>query len=138
MNKAVRWAVLAFVFAFTLGAASTIAAMPICGEGPRITCVVDGDTFWLAGVKYRIADIDAPEVSRPSCAAELALGNRATNRLADLLQHGRFEVRPTGTDRYNRTLAIVIRDGRSIGMQLVGEGLARRWDGSRRSWCSGV
>lgn len=125
---------LVLVVAVTLGSSSA-AAMPICGEGHRITCVVDGDTFWLAGVKYRIADIDAPEVSRPRCAAELALGNRATNRLADLLEDGRFEVQPTGTDRYSRTLAIVICDGRSIGSQLVGEGLARRWDGARRSWC---
>jgi hypothetical protein len=31
--------------------------------------------------------------------------------------------------------ALVRRDGRSLGERLVAEGLARRWDGARRSWC---
>ncbi len=31
----------------------------------RRTCVVDGDTIWLEGVKIRIADIDTPEISQP-------------------------------------------------------------------------
>ena len=47
-------------------------------EGKRITCVVDGDTFWHAGEKIRIEDIDAPETHPPRCTAEAALGNRAT------------------------------------------------------------
>ena len=38
-------------------------------------------------------------------------------------------------DQYGRKLRMVTRDGRSIGEVLVGEGLARRWEGSRRSWC---
>ena len=44
----------------------------------RITCVVDGDTFWLDGTKYRIADINTPEVSSPQCAREAEMGRRAT------------------------------------------------------------
>ena len=36
---------------------TTAASFPICGGGSRSTCVVDGDTFWLEGTKYRIADI---------------------------------------------------------------------------------
>lgn len=46
------------------------ALFPICGDGPRVTCVVDGDTFWHQGVKIRIADIDTPELSPPRCEAE--------------------------------------------------------------------
>lgn len=34
---------------------------PICGGGLRVTCVVDGDTFWLNRQKIRIADIDTPD-----------------------------------------------------------------------------
>lgn len=110
-------------------------AMPICGDGRRVTCVVDGDTFWLDRTKYRIADIDAPEVGRPGCLAELALGRQATLRLAELLVDGRFEVQPTGLDKYGRTLAIVSIDGRSVGLQLVRERLAHVWGGPERSWC---
>ena len=110
-------------------------AMPICGDGRHVTCIVDGDTFWLDRTKYRIADIDAPEVGRPRCQAELERGQRATVRLAELLDDGRFEVQPTGLDKFGRTLAIVNIDGRSIGIQLVRERLAHVWGGPDRSWC---
>nr|MDX8317342.1 thermonuclease family protein [Agrobacterium rosae] len=41
-------------------ASSASEAFSICGSGQRITCVVDGDTFWFRGEKIRIADIDTP------------------------------------------------------------------------------
>jgi micrococcal nuclease len=107
---------------------------PICGEGRRVTCVVDGDTFWHNRIKYRLADIDAPEVSQPQCEAEARQGQAATIRLAALLNAGRFELQSQGLDRYGRTLATVTRAAQSIGGQLVSEGLARRW-GDRRGWC---
>lgn len=110
---------------------------PLCSGGKRVNCVVDGDTFWIDGVKVRIAGIDAPEVSSPHCGAERKLGDRATIRLAALLNAGAFELAsgPQDEDRYGRKLRIVMRDGVSIGDRLVAEGLARRWDGARRSWC---
>ncbi len=113
------------------------ASFPLCGGGARQTCVVDGDTFWLGGQKYRIADIDTPEVSEPQCAAEKALGDRATQRLAELLNAGPFVLAPyeRDIDRYGRKLRIVTRDGASLGQALVAEGLARRWDGARHPWC---
>jgi endonuclease YncB( thermonuclease family) len=113
------------------------ASFPICGSGRRITCVVDGDTFWLDGLKYRIADIDTPEISQAQCAAEKALGDRATGRLADLLNAGPFTLAPADRDedRYGRKLRMVYRDGASLGDSLVAEGLAHRWDGSKHPWC---
>lgn len=119
---------------FSLALVVDAPSFPICGEGRRVTCVVDGDTFWHNRIKYRLADIDAPEVSQPQCAAEARQGQAATNRLAALLNAGRFELQEQGVDRYGRTLATVTRSGRSIGEQLVSEGLARRW-GDRRGWC---
>lgn len=113
---------------------SVSAHFPLCGSERRVTCVVDGDTFWLNRVKYRIADIDAPEVSQPQCRAELEAGNRATYRLQALLNAGPIEVRTQGLDRYDRTLATVWRGRRSIGAMLVQEGHAREW-GDRRGWC---
>lgn len=104
----------------------------------RRTCVVDGDTFWLEGDKIRVADIDTPEVSQPGCASEKALGDRATHRLIELLNEGPFEMSAIGgrdEDQYGRKLRVVTRNGRSLGDQLVSEGLARTWTGRREPWC---
>lgn len=109
----------------------------ICGMVRR-TCVVDGDTFWLEGVKIRIADIDTPEISEPRCDAEYALGIRARDRLRDLLNEGPFALEPIGTrdeDQYGRKLRVVVREGNSLGDSLVAEGLARTWTGRREPWC---
>jgi micrococcal nuclease len=99
-------------------------------------CVVDGDTFYLAGRKVRIADIDAPETHPSRCPTEAALGSRATSRLLTLLNAGPFELAGHGRDRYGRDLRTVVRDGRSLGGILVAEGLARPWTGHRLPWCA--
>ena len=99
--------------------------------------VVDGDTFWLGGDKIRIADIDTPELAA-RCPAELALAQRATRRLGDLLLEAPFELSPIAgrdEDRFGRKLRIVTRGGRSLGDVLVSEGLARTWTGRREPWC---
>ena len=113
------------------------ATFALCAEGPRTTCVVDGDTFWLNGEKVRIADINAPETHSAGCPAEQALGDRATRRLIGLLNAGPFTLDTEGraTDRYGRLLRIVQRGGRSLGGQLVAEGLAEPWRGRRSDWC---
>lgn len=110
-----------------------------CHIGGGINCVVDGDTFWMGGEKIRIADIDAPETHPPRCAEEARLGSAATDRLRVLLNQGPIELLAADRtfDRYGRRLAVVTRDGTSLGSILVAEGLARRWDGARRPWCDG-
>ena len=109
----------------------------VCGAGPRVTCVVDGDTFWFRGQKIRLADINTPEVSQPHCPQEEDLGQRATRRLVDLLNQGPFtlEIRGRETDRYGRLLRVATRGGESLGSVLVAEGLAEHWQGRRGSWC---
>lgn len=70
-----------------LSLATSGATMEMCGSGPRVTCVVDGDTFWLDGVKYRSNGFDTPEVSaQHACggAEEIALGESASSRLLEL------------------------------------------------------
>jgi endonuclease YncB( thermonuclease family) len=109
-----------------------------CVNGSRKACAVDGDTIWLDGQKIRIADIDTPEVIEPKCASELDLGNRATDRMLELINDGPFELRAWPgrvTDPYGRKLRVLIRDGRSFGDILVSEGLARTWNGRREPWC---
>ena len=108
-----------------------------CSGPIRINCVVDGDTFWLKGTKYRIADINAPEVSSPQCGSEADLGERATVRLIALLNAGAFSLRSIDrdADKFGRKLRVVTRRDQSLGEALVSEGLAERLSGRRRSWC---
>ena len=118
-------------------ALTAAAPFTLCIASPRSTCVVDGDTFWLDGEKVRIADINAPETHSAQCPAERSRGEAATRRLIDLLNRGRFEL-VAGTrerDRYGRLLRVVSRNGRSLGDQLVAEGLAEPWRGRRSGWC---
>lgn len=113
------------------------ARFGFCHSGGGRDCVVDGDTFWFAGEKYRIADIDTPETHPARCAEEAALGGAATRRLQAWLNAGSFSLESAGRDgdHYGRKLRIVTRGGASVGDVLVGEGLARRWEGARRPWC---
>ena len=116
----------------------TAAAFALCAHGPRTTCVVDGDTFWLNGEKVRIADINAPETHGAACPAEAAQGEAAKRRLLSLLNAGPFDLAVQGRaqDRYGRLLRTVTRGGRSLGAVLVDEGLAEPWQGKRGDWCA--
>lgn len=109
-----------------------------CVNGSQQSCVIDGDTIRYEGARIRLEDIDAPEIFSPRCESEKALGQRATQRLLEWINAGPFDVVQAGerdADRYGRKLRVIERNGRSAGDVLVAEGLARRWDGARRSWC---
>lgn len=113
------------------------ARFGLCSGPVRTNCVVDGDTFWYAGEKVRVADINTPEVSRPECGREARLGQAATERLRALLNAGPFTLEPADRDRdrYGRLLRVVTRGGESLGAELVREGLAEEWQGYRGGWC---
>jgi endonuclease YncB( thermonuclease family) len=109
-----------------------------CGPGRGSACVIDGDTFKLGDRKIRITGIDAPELMTPRCPAEAALARRAADRLLVLLNQGPFDMvahRLQRQDRHGRDLMVIRRGDKSIGSQLIEEGLAHRYIGSKRSWC---
>jgi endonuclease YncB( thermonuclease family) len=110
----------------------------LCGEGVHFNCVADGDTFWVRGVKIRIADIDTPDIGPATCPEEQRRGLAAKVRLLALLNAGSFSLQadPHADEKDGQKLRVIYRGGRSIGMQLVGEGLARPWDGSHKAWCT--
>jgi endonuclease YncB( thermonuclease family) len=116
---------------------SETARFTACSGPVRDNCVVDGDTFWYAGEKIRVADINTPEVSEPQCPREAQLGAAATSRLQALLNQGAFTLETVDRDRdaYGRLLRTVTRQGESVGAVLVREGLAEEWRGSRSGWC---
>jgi endonuclease YncB( thermonuclease family) len=109
------------------------------GEAAHLR-VIDGDTLedMATNITYRVVNIDTPETGpRARCRAERKLGNRATRQARALISSaGSVELRPTGrVDRYGRTVAFVLIDGRDLGETLIGEGLARRWRGRGERWC---
>jgi endonuclease YncB( thermonuclease family) len=109
-----------------------------CGPGRGVACVIDGDTFKLGDRKIRITGIDAPELTEPRCPAEAALARRSADRLLVLLNQGPFDMvahRLQREDRHGRDLMVLERNGTSVGGQLIDEGLAHRYIGSKRSWC---
>jgi endonuclease YncB( thermonuclease family) len=118
-------------------APSVRATFGLCKWGGGTNCVVDGDTFYIGGAKVRIAGIDAPETHDYRCAFELALGDRATEKLRVLLNSG--AVTMTGIDRdrdvYGRLLRNVQVDGADVGAAMVSAGVAREYAGGRRPWC---
>ncbi len=162
LSKTIRTGLAAFAIVFAIGAgvlfvtsdptpqadaqttlASAEAPRGLRGRSSTVAermRVIDGDTLedMREEITYRIVNIDTPETgSRARCPAERDLGNRATNAVRTLLSSAeRLELRPTGrTDRYGRTIAFVVIDGRDMGETLIAEGLARPWRGRREPWC---
>lgn len=113
------------------------ASFGLCHSGGGYNCVVDGDTIWIKGQNVRVADIDAPETHEPRCAEEKSLGDRATQRLRQLVNSGVVTLSRIDRDEdsYGRKLRIVKVDGVSVGETLVKDGLVRRYAGGKRPWC---
>ena len=112
----------------------------LCSGGarrsPAVTCLVDGDTGWHAGKKWRLANVDTPELSSPGCPAEYQIALRAQRRLQQLMNAG-HRIDWTGrTEFYGRHLvSIVLGDRRDAGDQLIAEGLAQAWPNRGNVWC---
>jgi len=118
--------------------ATPILAMEKCGSGKRISCIVDGDTFWLNGTKYRMQGYDTPEPTTNICGGiqERELANRATNRLIQLWNSTEITISITGErGDFGRGLVDVFSDGRNVGDILISEGLARSWPDGCEFWC---
>ena len=110
-------------------------SLPICSGSHRVTCIVDGDTGWQDGEKWRLLSTDTPEISKPECGHEYQVGIAARNRLRDLMLGG-YAIEPGGRDRYGRRLATIrLADGRDVGDVLEAEGLSQPWPNNGNRWC---
>lgn len=112
----------------------------ICDIGKRVTCIVDGDTFWKGGIKYRLFGVDTPEAGgRAKCKHELRLAAKATYRLQSILKSGQMFIIEHGRDRYGRVLAEVVMNGANVSALLINEGVGKPYNGARpdpKYWCN--
>lgn len=124
-----------FQKAAPVGVSEYSASIKACGWMRR-TCLVDGDTGWQDGVKWRLANVDAPEIGNAACARERDLAAKSLDRLSVLMAKG-YKITWSGQkDRFGRELvAVTLLDGRDAGKALISEGLAQAWPNTGNIWC---
>lgn len=118
------------VFASLILAAGLVLAEPV---------VIDGDTVRDGEERYRVANLDAPEVgSHARCPEERAAGEAARAEVTELIAGARRVIaHPTGRrDRYGRVVAYIEIDGVDLGARLIDRGLARPWYGRSSDYCA--
>ena len=118
-------------------------AMSLCEGGNRkaraVTCLVDGDTGWERGVKWRTRGWDTPEyAAHADCHAETLIAAKATKRVLELMSAGYELIWHNEKGGKQRELvSIRLADGRMVGDILLSERLAVRWPHKARVWCGG-
>nr|WP_319384388.1 thermonuclease family protein [uncultured Roseibium sp.] len=103
----------------------------------KATCLVDGDTGWEQGKKWRLESVDTPEYKQHAeCAAEVEYARIVTLRVLELMRTG-YEVEWTGKKgKLDRHLVrIKVSGGKDLGEILLSEGLAQRWPNDTNPWC---
>ena len=116
-----------------------LAASIACAQPVR---VIDGDTIEVCNLngteRIRIANLDAPESYRPSCAKEKLAGIQAKKAAIQ------FFVRPSvdldiqrrSTDRYGRSVADVSVNGKDFRQYMIAEGHGVEWKfNEKHDWC---
>lgn len=106
-----------------------------CGRSGLNNCVADGNTFWMKGVKMKLAGIDVPQTDQARCMEERARGFTAKVRLRDMLNSGGFQIASASGAGQGGEIKTISRSGVSFADQLVREGLARPAGSANRSWC---
>jgi endonuclease YncB( thermonuclease family) len=115
-------------------------AIEICKGGNRaeraVTCLVDGDTGWEAGVKWRLKSVDTPEyAANAECDQEPEFAESATYRMIELMTEGYLVEWLGETDGRRELVRVKLLDGRDAGTVLVSEGHAVQWPHVSRIWC---
>lgn len=104
---------------------SAISTTALAEEPPvscRVVGVHDGDTLTCLTadqrqIKVRLGEIDAPEIKQP-------WGDRSKQGLSNLCFGRQATLNVQDTDRYGRTVARVICDGRDANVEQLHAGLA--------------
>ena len=76
---------------------------PICKGSYRVTCIVDGDMLWFQQVKYRLKDIDTPEMApRHKCVQEGLQARLARDRLQQIMSSSEFTITTHGITTHGK------------------------------------
>ena len=130
-------------FGMASGSAAEVVPGPI---EALVTRVIDGDTLavrarvWLGQevtIRVRLAGVDAPELAG-HCRIEREGALRARAFVADRIGGGRVMLRAIRYGKFAGRVVARVTDaeGRDLGLALLDAGLARAYDGGRRSpWC---
>jgi micrococcal nuclease len=111
------------------------AGFMLCEALPHLTCVRSGDSFFLRGQLIELADVDTPRRYASECQAATQLSWKSALRLRDLLNSAPFELEGTEQRPDGTQLRLVTRDGKSLGADLVAEGLAKDKSVEAPNWC---
>jgi len=127
-----RWLLTMVVITTSCGSATLSA--PVTSDDVR---VIDGDTIRVRHQRpdVRLVGFNAPETRRAQCNAERALGDRATDRLRDLVRSSKLDFEfvacacPPGAEgtpscNYGRRCGVLKADGRDVAAILISERLA--------------
>jgi endonuclease YncB( thermonuclease family) len=104
-----------------------IALVLMVSQAAAEVRVVDGDTFDLDGVRYRINGIDAPEAGQKcltKTGRDWSCGRAATDALFALLDGADVRCEDLVTDEYGRIVGACTADGRDVGSAMVRMGMA--------------
>lgn len=116
--------------AILLFAALVFAGVPKAGAAS--ISVADGDSFRMNGQRYRLQDIDAPELHqncKDAAGREWRCGRRARDELRKILTRGPVQCRTLSKDRFGRIVALCSVGGRDVGEAMVREGWAAAYKG---------
>lgn len=83
----------------------------------KVDKVIDGDTFTSNGKNYRIAEIDAPELTQPR-------GVTSKRHLTNLILYKKVRIVPIAKDKWQRTIVKVWDGERYIAAMMVSSGNA--------------
>jgi len=89
--------------------------------------VIDGDTIDVADTRIRLFGIDAPEMGQPCVASDgvtFNCGAWVKTQVTQVFENHQAVCAPVETDRYGRTVATCLVDGKDVGATLVTAGLA--------------
>lgn len=106
---------------------------------PAAIRVIDGDTFRIGSVRYRVRGLDAPELApHAACALEAERGRAAQEEARRLVASAQTAALRTDgqTDRFGRTLAALTLDGRDFAELMIRGQRAARFGGRGRDWCA--
>jgi endonuclease YncB( thermonuclease family) len=132
-----------FLFTFSVFAHSNSAPKPSIYWS-------DGDSGRIDGVKFRLANIDAPETGRigqrsgAKCSEEVELGKQAKAFVISLTNDANLSIiKNYGEDRYNRLVIDLSVNGEDIAAIGARKGFYKSWKHEngrsvekKPSWCN--